>query len=75
MTQDNSDHRILDLIIDGCDISQYVIPPLAFEESLAEWTVHTELIINNDTSNILPKLKNRQISIKFRLRNKDMTGP
>ena len=75
MPQNNNDHRLLDLIIDGRDISQYVTPPVACEESLAEWTVHTELVSNDVTSNILPQIKNNQISIKYRLRNKDIIGP
>ena len=75
MAQNNNDHRVLDLIIDGRDISQYVTPPVTCEESTAEWTVHTELIINGVTSNILPQLKNNNVSIKYRLRNKGMIGP
>ena len=66
MSRKGSDHRALDLVVDGSDISQYVGPQVRCEETLAEWTVHTELICNEVTSSIFRPLKDRKVQIKYR---------
>ena len=75
MPKESSDHRALDLIIDGSDISHYVGLGATCEENLAEWTVHTELICNEFTSGILRPLKNKNVRIKYRARGKVGIGP
>ncbi len=75
MSQNGSDHRALDLIIDGSDISHYVGPWATCEENRAEWTVHTELIGNEVTSGLLRPLKNRNVWIEYRWRSKAGIGP
>ncbi len=66
----SSDNRPLDLVIDGHDISQYVGDWATCKESRAEWVVHTELVFNQYTSAILQPLYNKNVSVKYRLRNK-----
>ena len=75
MSQNSIENRALDLIVDGSDISHYVRPWVKSEETRAVWTVHTELIRNEVTSGILRPLKNRNVWIEYRLRNKAMVGP
>ena len=75
MSQNSSDDRALDLTIDGSDISHYVGHWVTCEETKAEWTVHTELICNEVTSGIFRPLKNRDVSIEYRLRSKAGVGP
>ena len=75
MSQKSSGDRALDLIIDGSDISQYVGPWATCSETRVEWTVHTELICNDVTSDILQPLKDRNVRIEYRLRTEAVAGP
>ena len=63
------------MIIDGSDISQYVGPWATCSETRVEWTVHTELICNDVTSDILQPLKDRNVRIEYRLRTEAVAGP
>ena len=75
MTDQSNDRQTLDLVIDGNDISHYVGPWAKCEESRAEWTVHTELIVNQATPAILRPLNNRNVSVEFRFKTKAGFGP
>ena len=70
-----SDMRALDLVIDGNDISHFVGPSVKCEETLAEWTVHTELIRNQETPGIMRPLTDKNVQVKFRLRRPAWVGP
>ncbi len=64
-----SDMRALDLVIDGNDISHFVGPRVNCEETLAEWTVHTELIRNQETPGLLRPLNDKNVQVKYRMRS------
>ena len=54
--------------MNGNDVSQYVGEWASCEESRAEWIVHTELIRNDVTSNMLRPLNDKSVRVKYRMR-------
>ena len=71
----SSEKRALDLVIDGHDISHYIGDWATCQETRAEWTVHTELILNQDTSGILQTLTDREVWLTYRMRSEAGVGP
>ena len=68
-----SDRRSLELMIDGNDISPYVGEWARCKEDRVEWTVHTELIRNEETSAKLRPLKDKHVQVTYRM--KSPAGP
>ena len=75
MRQEELDHRALDLIIDGNDISKYVGDWFDSDETLADWIIHTELVCNKVTGDVLRPLNNSNVLVKYRLRFGEVPGP
>ena len=71
----STDSRFLDLFINGHDISHHVGDWGRCEETAAEWTLHTELIRNPDSSDLLKPLSGRKVQVKYRLRSNTSVGP
>ena len=71
----STDNRFLDLFINGNDISHHVGDWGTCEEAVAEWTLHTELIRNPDSSDLLKPLSDRKVQVKYRLRSNTSVDP
>ncbi len=68
MTYSNED-RPLDLVINGTDVSPYLGDWADCQEDRVEWTIHTELIGNPSTSELLGPISGKEVNIKYRIRS------